>query len=272
MKPGFNLPAVAQEIKAAQDHCRQLEPFTSRWKNFTNADAYAAAHRVHEMRMHEGAVPVGRKIGFTNPQMWAIYGVGEPIWAHIYDATVVRLDGPATRCRIGHFAEPKIEPEIVVHFRTAPPADADPAGILGCIDWIAHGIEIVQSHFPGWQFRAADTIADGALHATLLVGEPMEVSQMPPEVMADLERFTITLSCDGIEREQGQGANALGSPLLAVTHLIAAMAGQPHALPLQAGELVTTGTLTAALPIEAGQTWSTHLDGIALPGIRVSLD
>ena len=79
MKQGFNPHTIAHEIKAAQDQCRQIEPFTSRLKDFSNAKAYAVAHLVHEMRLNEGAVPVGRKIGFTNPEMWSIYGVCEPI-------------------------------------------------------------------------------------------------------------------------------------------------------------------------------------------------
>jgi 2-keto-4-pentenoate hydratase len=48
------------------------------------------------------------------------------------------------------------------------------------------------------------------------------------------------------------------------------LAGQPQFEPLGAGEIVTTGTLTAALPIAAGETWRLELDGIALTplGIR----
>jgi 2-keto-4-pentenoate hydratase len=67
-------------------------------------------------------------------------------------------------------------------------------------------------------------------------------------------------------------ASGVGSPLLAVAHLINVIAKQPYALPLQAGEIVTTGTLTAALPINAGQIWTTKLDGIALPGLSVSFE
>ena len=269
MSHEFDLHTIAHEIKVAQDQCRQLELFTERFKDFGSAEAYAVAHRVHEMRIKEGAVPVGRKIGFTNPKMWEIYGVSEPIWGYVYDTTLMRLTHPEVRCRIGRFAEPKIEPEVVVHFRWAPPLSSDLEEILACIDWIAHGIEIVQSHFPGWEFRAADTIADWGLHGTLIVGEPQEVSRLGPTVMSDLERFAITLSCDGEVRESGQGSNALGGPLRAVAHLIAVIAKQPHTLPLQPDELVTTGTLTAALPIQPGQTWTTNLDGIALPGISV---
>ena len=63
-----------------------------------------------------------------------------------------------------------------------------------------------------------------------------------------------------------------GSPLLAVAHLINVIEKQPDVLPLEAGELVTTGTLTAALPINSGETWITELDGIALPGMSVSFE
>lgn len=274
MKQRINLYTIAQELKNAQDQCRQIEPFSSRLRDFGNTEAYTVADRIHDMRMSEGAVPIGRKIGFTNPEMWSIYGVYEPIWAYVYDTTVVRQTVSHVQCNIGPFAEPKIEPEIVVHLCSTPSLSAEPAEILACMDWIAHGIEIVQSHFPSWKFKAADTIADSGLHAMLVVGEPQEVSRLGQGVISDLETFTITLSCDGHVRERGRGSNALGSPLKAVAYLINVIAKQPHTSPLQAGELVTTGTLTltAALPVKDGQNWSTKLDGIALPGISISFE
>ena len=272
MSHEFDLHTIADEIKVAQDQCKQLELFTARFKDFGNAEAYAVAHRVHEMRINEGAALVGRKIGFTNPKMWEIYGVSEPMWGYVYDTTLMRLKHPEVRCRVGRFAEPKLEPEVVVHFRSAPPESDNLEEILGCIDWIAHGIEIVQSHFQGWQFQGADTIADWGLHATLIVGEPQDVNQLGPTLMSDLENFSITLSCDGDVRGEGRGSNALGGPLQAVAHLIAVIAKQPHAIPVQPGELVTTGTLTPALSIQAGETWTTDVDGIELPGISVSFE
>jgi 2-oxo-3-hexenedioate decarboxylase len=224
---------------------------------------------IHQARLDEGAVPVGRKIGFTNAAMWSLYEVREPIWGYIYDTTVVRVPATKATCNIRHFAEPKIEPEIVFHFRTAPRPGDDLLAILGCVDWIAHAFEIVQSHFPGWKFQAADTIADGALHGTLLLGEPQAVDTPAMEVVAALEHFSLDLSCDGLLREQGRGSNVLGSPLAAIAHLMAVLARQPQYPPLQANEMVTTGTLTMAQPVKAGQTWRTELDGIALPGLCV---
>ena len=270
----LNISALATEMKGAQDEVRQIEPFTSRLASFDLPAAYEVARRVHRARLAEGFVPVGRKIGFTNRDMWACYGVGRPvshpIWAHVYEQTVVHLPaGRPTRCRIGRFAEPKVEPEIVFRFHSAPPAGGSLAAILACVDWVAHGFEIVQSHFPGWKFQAPDTVADGSLHGTLLVGEPRTPAELGADVEAVLRSFTLTLSCNGESREVGRGSNVLGSPLAAVAYFVAALAEQLWAAPLQAGEIVTTGTLTTARSILPGQAWETQLAGIALPGLRV---
>jgi 2-keto-4-pentenoate hydratase len=271
VKHSCNPRAIAREIKAAQDEVRQISPLTSRLIGFDNTIAYDVAHLIHRARMDEGAVPVGRKIGFTNPEMWSLYGVHEPIWAHVYDTTVVHLAAGDAKCRIGRFAEPKIEPEIVIHFRSAPPVSDDLDEILACVDWVAHGIEIVQSHFPGWKFQAADTIADCGLHGTLLVGEPRDVGRLGADLKTMLECFSVTLSCNGNVCEVGRGANVLGSPLSAIAHLLAVLVKQRESVPLQANELVTTGTLTPALSIQAGETWRTEIQGIALPGISLEL-
>ena len=47
---------------------------------------------------------------------------------------------------------------------------------------------------------------------------------------------------------------ATQSPLLALAHLIQALARQPEAPPLSAGEIVTTGVITDAHPVAAGET------------------
>ena len=260
---------IAHQMKAAQDEVRQIEPFTTRLVGFDVPTAYAVANLIHEARLHEGALPIGRKIGFTNPDMWSRYGVREPIWAYIYDTTVVRVSPQHKTCSIGRFTEPKIEPEIVFHFRSAPPVGGDLPAILDCIDWVAHAFEIVQSHFPGWKFQAADTVADWALHGTLLVGEPQAVDRLGTDLTAVLESFSIALSCDGEVREVGVGTNVLGSPLAAIAHLIGVLAKQPQYRPLQANETVTTGTVTTAQSVRAGETWRTDLRGIALPGLSV---
>jgi 2-keto-4-pentenoate hydratase len=148
MNQVLNPYTIAQEMMAAQDRNRQIEPFSARLSDFHEPLAYEVSHLIHEASVNGGSLSVGRKIGFTNPDMWSLYGVREPIWAYVYDRTVNHLSTAHTKCRIGRFSEPKIEPEIVIHFRSTPPVSGDPAKILASVDWIAHGIEIVQSHYP----------------------------------------------------------------------------------------------------------------------------
>ena len=269
MPSADHLSRIASQMKAAQDEVRQIAPFTTHLADFDVPAAYFVADLIHQARIQEGAVPVGRKIGFTNPDMWSRYGVREPIWAYVYETTVAYLDGKYHTCNIGRFTEPKIEPEIVFHFCAPPPAGGDLAAILACIDWVAHGFEIVQSHFPGWKFHAADTIADWALHGTLLVGEPQVVDQLGTDLIESLASFSLTLSCDGQLREVGRGSNVLGNPLVAIAHLISVLAKQPDFKSLQANELVTTGTITTAQSVHAGECWRTEVTGIALPGLSV---
>lgn len=269
MSTQIDLQDIAQEIKAAQDSVRQVEPFTTRVPAFDLPAAYKVAHLVHGARMAEGARPVGRKIGFTNPDMWNKFGVREPVWAFIYDTTVVQSHGMHTTCPLRRFAEPKIEPEIVFGFGAAPRPEAGVIEVLNAIDWVAHGFEIVQSHFPGWKFRAPDTVADWALHGTLLVGPPQPLSRLGNDVVSALESFTLALSCDGRLVETGRGSNVLGSPLNAIAHLLSVLAKQPNAIPLEAGEIVTTGTITSAQTVRPGEAWRSDLQGIGLPGLTV---
>ena len=264
--------AIAQQVKAAQDGTRQIARLTDQYRGFDLPAAYAVAQLIHQARLAEGARTVGRKIGFTNPDMWALYGVRAPIWAHVYDSTVVQLPSGPARCSLRGFAEPKIEPEIVVHLRSAPPVGGGPAQVLDSIDWVAHGFEIVQSHFAGWRFQAADAVADWSLHGRLLVGPPQPVKRLGSDLIAALESFSLSLACDGKVREVGRGANVLGSPLAALAHLVALLAEQPDDPPLQAGELVTTGTVTTAQQVLPGQTWRTELSGLSLPGLNVAFE
>jgi 2-keto-4-pentenoate hydratase len=40
-------------------------------------------------RLAKGRQPVGRKIGFTNRTIWPRYGVDRPLWAHMWDQTMI---------------------------------------------------------------------------------------------------------------------------------------------------------------------------------------
>lgn len=260
---------AAKELLEILGTGRSIPTFTARDPAFDAGRAYEVAARVHAGRAARGERPVGRKIGFTNRNLWDEYGVREPIWGFVYDTTLFRAQDGRASVEIDGFAEPRIEPEIVLHFKSPPPATRDEAAILDCLDWIAPGFEIVQSPFPGWKFKVPDTVAANGLHGALLVGAPVPVASIP-DCAKRLREFRIALKRGEAVMAEGVGANVLDSPLLAFAHLASALKGLPEFPPVAAGEVVTTGTLTAALPIREGETWSTVLSGIDLPGLTIT--
>jgi 2-oxo-3-hexenedioate decarboxylase len=154
--------------------------------------------------------------------------------------------------------------------RAAPPAPGmDEQALIRCIDWIAHGFEIVQSIFPNWSFRAPDTVAAYGLHGKLFIG-PRHSAQSREEKWArELSRFEIDLFRNGVLIDHGAAANVLDGPLFALRHLAETLAQDELSPALSAGEVVTTGTLTRAFPVAAGEEWTTQLTGIPLEGARI---
>lgn len=248
---------------------RQIAPFTAHDPAFDLDRAYRVTPAVRRLREARGERVVGRKIGFTNRNIWAQYGVYAPIWGYVYDSTLrdlAALDGPVP---LATFAEPRIEPEIVFGLASAPHAGMDEAALLSCIGWVAHGFEIVQSIFPDWVFAPADTVAAFGLHGALFVGERHPVAEKRDEWLRALSDFSITLRCGEVIRH-GHARDVLGGPLSALKHLVDLLATDPHNPPLAAGEIVTTGTLTLAIPVKPGERWRTELSGIPLQGIAIA--
>lgn len=248
---------------------RSIEPLTKTFPTLTNVTAYEVAWRVHAQKLGKGQQITGRKIGFTNKEMWHVYGVKEPIWSHMYDSTTVYAKNGV--CALTHFSEPKIEPELVLHLQKTPSDSMSEEELLTCIDWVAPAFEIVQSHFPNWQFQAADAIADSALHAKLFVGEKHYLKHTSSELEA-LKDFSVALFKGTNLVDKGSGTSVLGSPLLALKHLVSVLAQQPKELSLCADELISTGTLTAAFDVQAGEQWQADFAGLFTQSIKVSFE
>jgi 2-keto-4-pentenoate hydratase len=138
------MDAAGQILDAFASH-RLIAPLSSSDPSLNEDGAYAIAWEVHARRVRRGETPVGRKVGFTNRSIWAEYGVSTPIWGHVYDSTVHYLPEGEARLAVDQLLQPRIEPEIQLHFARTPPVTRDERAILACIDWIAAGFELVQS-------------------------------------------------------------------------------------------------------------------------------
>lgn len=220
------------------------------------AGAYQQALAVRALRMARGEQPRGYKIGFTNRNIWPAYGVFAPIWGTVWDTTLSLCDGEGVVSLAGT-CQPRLEPEAVFGLRDVP-VSASLEALFDAIDWVAPGFEIVQSHLAGWKFRAADTVADGALHARLLVGVRVPVRAIAADAFGleqALASAAVTLHRGEQQVDQGRGAHVLDGPLHALSHFLQDLRACPGATDLKPGDVVTTGTWTDAWPVEAGQVW-----------------
>ena len=260
---------LGNELIELHRNPRLIPPFSARYPGLTAEQGYAAARQLHADRLAQGWQPVGRKIGFTNRTIWPRYGVYEPMWGFVYDRTLIRAKENRATVPVAGLVQPRIEPEICFRMRARPPVTKDPQALLDCIEWIAHSVEIVQCHHADWKVSIADCTADNALHGRLILGTAVEIHRIAG-LAAALPFLKVTLKKGAETIDQGLGSNVLGSPLLALSFLIELLAKQHDAPPLEAGEIVSTGTLTDAHPVQPGDTWSTDLHGFAVRGLTLN--
>ena len=224
--------------------------------------AYEHALTVRQLRIARGEQPRGYKVGFTNRGIWPRYEVYAPIWGTVWNTTLSFCEGEGSLSLAGT-CQPRIEPETVFGMAATPPANATLDELLACIEWFAPGFEIVQSHQPGWKFCAADTVADGALHARLLVGPRKPAGARGAGAQGfdsglAAARVTLRRGSDVVDR--GVGANVLDGPLHALDYFLRELRNFPGAPELQPGDVVTTGNWTDAWPVEAGQRWTADFE------------
>jgi 2-oxo-3-hexenedioate decarboxylase len=255
--------SLAPRLLAAYDAGSLLPLPSSEDAAFAMSAAFAVADALRTLRIARGEKPVGYKIGFTNRSIWQRYGVHQPIWGPVWDSTATLLDSATARLPLRGLSQPRLEPEVVFGFARAPRAGMSLAALQGCLDWVAHGFEIVHTHFEGWRFTAADTVADFALHGRLIVGPRVPV-QGWATLAEDLAALQVELLCDGKPVDRGQGTVVLDGPLNALRLWIDAMAEHTPGWPVRAGDYVTTGTITDAWPLLPGQRWSTTLSDARL--------
>jgi len=262
------IEAVAKEVIASLSNHSQISTFSTRSGGLDLAQAYQVTPLLRAAFEARGEKITGRKIGFTNRQMWSAFGVQSPIWGYTTSRTTREL-ADTQIIALNDFSEPRIEPEIMFGLMAAPAPTMSDSALIDCVGWIALGYEIVQSIFPNWKFSAADTVAANGVHGALLIGARHEIAPRKTEWQRELSTFEAELYCNGKLVQRGGGSLVLDSPLRALRHLVELLANDSHNPQLCAGEVISTGTLTLAMPVKPGERWTTTVVGIPLEEITM---
>lgn len=262
----MNNDDYALQIFKAYSSRTQIQPLSSRNVSISETEAYDISRRLAALRSWQ---VVGRKIGFTNKTIWPLYGVNKPMWGPVSSASVQYTDDRTAIIHAKNFCEPRLEPEIVLGFERAPPLGASLQEIEACIGWVAPGFEVVHSIYPSWTFKISDTIAAGGLHGKLIVGPKFHPSH---DIAAELRRQTVILSRNDVEVEKGAGSDVLEGPVSAIQYLLNGIRSTAGEMPLNAGDIVTTGTMTDAQPLAAGDVWTANYRGFVNSCLKLEVN
>ena len=231
----MNIEEIASEVSSSISLAKQIEPFSKRGLVLSLQEAYDVAGIVRQ-KLGQTEI-IGRKIGFTNRNIWNIYDVDQPIWGPITTNSVSFFETNLLKIDLSQFCEPRIEPEIVVCLKQTPKDGSKKTQIY--LDWIAPGFEIVDSIYPNWKFSLTDAIVSGGLHGCLAVGKKFKVSDRTER---DLINVGVSLYRGGRFEEAGNGSNVLDGPVSAIRHLHSGLSKIRNQDALSAGNITVSYT------------------------------
>lgn len=236
---------------------REAEPTPPLRESFdlTLADGYRIQERVVPKR-DEGPV-AGYKVGFTNPAIREEFGVDDSVVGRI-PADVI---GESRTLDADSFIAPQLEPELVFEMGADVAADADEAALREAVAAVRPGIEVVDCRIADWDATAAEIVADDAIHAALVLGDPVDVGDVGP-----LSQVAVEAVADGEVVETGVGANAMGDPWTVLAWVARELADMDESL--SAGDVVSTGSVTGLVAGETGVDVRAEFEAVGDVSVR----
>lgn len=243
---GDEIAVWAEKLAAARRDGQGCAPISSSVA-FDIDDAYAIQRAGTELRLQRGERIVGWKLGYTSLAMRAQMGIDQPNFGPLTDAMLLASDDSVSRSLI----QPRVEPEIGLRFSQPLQGEVTLDDVLGAVGEAFACLEVVDSVYPDYQFQLEDNTADGSSAAQVVVGPPLRR-------LRSLESVTVVLRHNGQDIGRASGSAASGHPAAGVVWLIAQLARQNREL--RAGDIVITGGLTRAVPLEFGDAVAAVFD------------
>ena len=252
------LKEVADRLAGAERDRRAIDPPAAQAK-LSSADAYRIQMINVERAVAAGRKIVGRKVGLTSLAMQKMLGVDEPDFGHLFEDMVLKSGG---ECGVGALMLPRVEPEIAfVLARELRGPGVTRADVIAATEYVTPALEIIDTRIRDWKITLADTIADNASSARVVLS-----AEKSSPTAHDLAEVGMTLEKNGIAVERGVGAAVLGHPAEPVAWLANKLAefGQT----LAAGSIIIPGALCRAVDVTVGDLIVARFDRLGAVSMR----
>jgi len=243
--------AAAERLDHAEKTRTQIRQISLEHPGITIADAYAIQKAWVEMKIAQGRIVKGHKIGLTSKAMQSALNIDEPDSGVLLDDMFFADGGLIPTDR---FIATRIEAELafVMKTRLSGP-DCTIFDVLNATDFVVPALEILDTRVERVdpQTKSArkifDTIADNAANAGIVLGgrpiRPMD---------ADLRWIGALCFRNGQLEETGLAAGVLNHPATSVAWLANKIA--PNGLALEAGKVVLAGSFIRPIETRKGDT------------------
>lgn len=243
----MNIQEVASQLQDAEKTKQVIEPLTVSYPEISVDEAYYIQLEQIRRKVKNGAVVVGKKIGATSQAIQQMFQVNQPDYGHLLD-DMMFVDGETIPLDL--YIQPKVEFEIAfILKKELKGPNVTILDVLAATDYIVPAIEIIDSRIEEWKIKFEDTVADnGSSAGAVIGGTPTSLENI------DLAHIGMVAYKNGEYLDSAAGAAVLGNPLHAVAWLANSLG--KYDVALKAGEIVLSGALFAAVPIEEGDSFT----------------
>jgi 2-keto-4-pentenoate hydratase len=252
-EPPVDIQKAAAALLQAESEKKPIEPFTSSVEGISVEDAYQIQLTQIRIKVDEGAVIVGKKIGLTSKAMQEMLKVNQPDYGHILNNMVFNEDEIIP---VNQFIQPKVEFELAFVLKEnlqGPGVTLN--DVIQATDYIVPAIEIIDSRIKDWEIKFEDTVADNGSSAGAILGKQTAVIGE-----LDLAGIGMKVYRNGELLDAATSAAVMGNPAKAVAWLANEIGG--YGISLHAGEFILAGALSKAIVIEAGDIFTAEFDDL----------
>jgi 2-oxo-hept-3-ene-1,7-dioate hydratase len=242
---------AAERLHQAEQTRRQIRQLSLDHPEITIEDAYGIQRAWIEIKLAEGRVVKGHKIGLTSKAMQNALGINEPDSGVLLDDMFFNDGGEVPSER---FIATRVEAELafVIKHRLTGPA-CTMFDVLNATDFVVPALEILDTRIERVDpvtkstRKIFDTVADNAANAGIVLGgrplRPLE---------ADLRWIGALCYRNGQLEETGLAAGVLNHPATSVAWLANKLA--PLGLAVEPGQVVLAGSFIRPIETRKGDT------------------
>jgi 2-oxo-hept-3-ene-1,7-dioate hydratase len=252
MLPLNTIQALARQLHQAEKDRTQVRHFSQAHPEMTIEDGYAIQREWVKLKLAEGRVIKGRKIGLTSRAMQQSSQITEPDYAPLLDDMFFEQgsDIPFKR-----FIAPRVEVELA--FVLGKPLKGPGItlfDVLAATEYITPALEIIDARIEQFDRdtkaprKVFDTISDFAANAGIVTGG---LPVRPDSI--DMRWVGAMLYRNGVIEETGLAAGVLNHPANGVAWLANKIA--PYGEQLNAGDVVLGGSFTRPVTGAQGDTF-----------------